>query len=353
MSARPRILPVWLPNQGCSRRCSFCNQTSVRGQALQLPPDGRIVPLVEAAVAGTEQAVELAFFGGTFTGLPVERQEQLLEQASELRRRGIVCSIRISTHPLEVTPGQLERLERNGVETIELGIQSLNADVLRRAGRGYGPQEALASCEAILGEGFSLVVQLMPFLPGASLRDDEHALLGVASYPLHGVRLFPTLVLRNTLLELDWRQGRYIPATVDEAAERCGHLMTLLDPSGIPVTRVGLQNSAALDSEVLAGPYHPALGELARSAMLLEVLEGLVPRLSRRPSTVLLEPSVASLLRGHDRWGERRLPAWVHILSLETDQEVQFRQETPLWSNDWLAVGLSQNPDALMIRRKW
>jgi histone acetyltransferase (RNA polymerase elongator complex component) len=256
-----------------------------------------------APSTGDGTAPELAFFGGTFTALPPEEQRLLLSQAAQLKSSGRISGIRISTHPLHVTTSQLRLLREHGVDTVELGIQSFEDQVLHVIGRGYDGQQALTACQSVRTFGFRLVVQLMQFLPGASQAHDLASGQVVCHLAPDGVRLFPTVVLRGTVLAQWWKEGRYVPATVDEASRRCGQLVHLLEGHGVPVIRVGLQSSEALEAACLAGPLHPALGEMARTASLVQLIEELAKAHEIPGGVLLVSRELASLFTGHGGWG--------------------------------------------------
>ncbi len=262
--------------------------------------------ILEAAAQESQLPLEAAFFGGTFTALPWTVQEALLAPATELSLRGLLAGIRISTHPAFVDLESMARLRSYGVTTVELGIQSFAAPVLALSGRKYDEAGALDACAIVTKAGLELVVQLMPMLPSALADDDIHSARTVATLKPQGVRLFPTVVLANTGLEEWYRTGRYVPPTLDQTALRVSQMLEVIGPAGIPVLRIGLQNSERLDRSVVAGPYHPALGELCWSALLARLairgLQRVVASGVQYP-TLRVAPSLASLVTGHDQAG--------------------------------------------------
>ncbi len=305
----PRILPFFFPNYGCPGRCSYCDQEATVGEAFNMaPPDELVRQVLEAASRTDGRALEIALFGGTFTALPPEVQQRYLEPAAALLDRGMVQGIRVSTHPLYVTPDSLGLLHAYGVKTIELGIQSFADEALRLNGRRYDREQAREACRTVMDGGFDLVVQLMPMLPGALAADDIESARETAHLAPAGVRLFPTVVLEGTALAGWWRERRYVAATVEQAAQRVAEMLEPIDVAGIPVLRIGLQTSERADGAVLAGPYHPALGELCWGALLVRLLErALRPRVGGAPVPLSVEPSLASHLTGHGRAGLRAL----------------------------------------------
>lgn len=305
---RRKVIPFFMPNEGCPGRCIYCDQGITMGDALGLPEPERIIRTVldccgshPSSRAG--RPVEAALFGGTFTALPVERQGALLAPLRQLRQQGVLDGIRISTHPAHVDRDVLARLHRDGVTAVELGIQSFDDRVLDKAGRRYGGRAADEACRMVRTAGLEFVIQLMPFLPLSSAKSDSESARRALALRPDGVRLFPTVVLEGTILASMWRAGEYRAVGIDEAVERVAAMLEILAPK-CEIMRVGLQESTATAAAFLAGPHHPALGELCWSGLLVRVLASLLPVIApgdvgQGPLTVLVDPRVASFLFGH------------------------------------------------------
>jgi histone acetyltransferase (RNA polymerase elongator complex component) len=308
---KSRILPFWFPNLGCPTRCAFCDQSAAQGEAIVTPTPGQITDaILQAAREESNLPLVAAYYGGTFTALPAKLQAELLEPASDLLRQGVLSGIRVSTHPSFTSSDTMDLLCRHGITAVELGIQSFSTSVLAHNLRSYDRGEALKACQVVLVAGLDLVVQLMPFLPGATEADDLEAARLVAELAPSGIRLFPTVVLAGTKLEMWWREGAYEPPTVDATAARVAKMLRTIMAARIPVLRIGLQSSHSLDRSVLAGPYHPALGELCRSALLVDILDSAFEQMSaagKGPPKLTVDHSLASLLTGHDQFGLRRI----------------------------------------------
>jgi hypothetical protein len=219
---------------------------------------------------------ELAFYGGTFTLLPGSWAERFLEAAVPFLARGTLSGVRCSTRPDAVTPNDLRRLAGLGLSTVELGVQSFDREALAASGRGYGTEAALAGCAVVREAGLDLVVQLLPGLPG-----DRPGLFGedlrqaLAQGP-RAVRLYPCLVIEGAPLAALWRRGRYAPWPLARAVEELARAWLSCGAAGVPVIRAGVAPQAGLAEQVLAGPLHPALGQMARSlALWLHLSRGL------------------------------------------------------------------------------
>ena len=283
MGAKRSILPVFIPHVGCPYACVFCNQHAITGKAADEADAALDELLCEAGTApdcredekyGSRLNRELAFYGGSFTALPPGQQLRWLEKAKKALDAGLVSSIRLSTRPDAIDEDILSRLRLFGVETIELGAQSMRDEVLCRSGRGHTAEDVRKASRLIRNAGFSLVLQMMTGLPG----DDDEGALETAreliSLRPDAVRIYPAVIVRGTELERLWRTGVYREHTVEDAVRICSCLLPLFEAAGIPVIRLGLNPTDLLSSgEALAGAYHPALGELVRSRVLRNRME--------------------------------------------------------------------------------
>lgn len=278
MSARECVIPVFVPHLGCRHECVFCNQRRISGSE-KAATAATVKQAIEqsAALPRSGAKRQLAFYGGSFTAIEPERQEELLGAAAEAIGKGEIDAIRLSTRPDAIDETVLARLKRFGVETVELGAQSMDGEVLRLSGRGHTAEDVVRSSEAVKAAGFRLILQMMTGLPGDSVdKDIETAKKLIALRP-DGVRIYPTVIVRDTALYDLWRAGEYREHSVEDAVAVCAQLMPLFEEANIPVIRLGLNPTEELSQgAAVAGAYHPALGELVRSRILLEKARALL-----------------------------------------------------------------------------
>ncbi len=272
MSARARIIPVFVPQLGCPHRCVFCDQRRISGRARPVTAEEvQTITDQAAAFLPPGEKRQLAFYGGSFTAIPEALQEELLGAAQAARERGRIDAIRLSTRPDAIDGTVLARLGRYGVETVELGAQSMDDGVLRLSGRGHTAADVERAAAQIKAAGFRLVLQMMTGLPGDSPEKDRETAERLIALRPDGVRIYPTVIVRGTPLEALWRAGEYREHTVEDAVAVCAQLLPLFERAGIPVLRLGLNPTEELSGgEAVGGAYHPALGELVRSRVLLE-----------------------------------------------------------------------------------
>jgi len=262
MTPRCRIIPLFIPHRGCPHRCVFCDQEAVTGAH---PPTHAVLQeSLDHALASckAEEDVEVAFYGGSFTCLPLEEQEGLLGVVQPYLASGRVGSIRVSTRPDGLDGERLVLLKRFGVRTVELGVQSMDPLVLQRSGRGHGPGESVRAVKRLKETGFSVGVQLMVGLPGERTSTLLAGARKVASLGPDFMRIYPVLVMRNTPLARDFLSGSFRPLSLARAVVLAARMKGVFDSHKIPVIRIGLQPTPDLARNILAGPYHPAFGEL-------------------------------------------------------------------------------------------
>ncbi|MDI9483643.1 MAG: radical SAM protein [Bacillota bacterium] len=265
-------IPVFIPHKGCPNNCVFCNQKKISGYTAP-PAVNEIKSIIDAYLSTKKpsDSYEIAFFGGSFTGLPFNEQERYLKLAESYVNAGLVDGIRLSTRPDYVDENTLLFLKKFPVKVIELGIQSLDNEVLIRSRRGYTSDEAIIACRRVKHMGFSLGVQVMIGLPADTLEKSVETSKKLINEKPDMARIYPTLVIKGTELESEYALGRYQPLTVSEAVSWCERIIPLYENSGIKVLRIGLQgtNQIRKGGEVLAGPVHPAFGELVYSRIWL------------------------------------------------------------------------------------
>lgn len=262
------VYPIFIPHLGCPFECIYCNQHQITKVE---EPDLR--PIYENVKQfcqnHPEEDKEIAFFGGTFTGLPQVKQKELLTLLSPLLDK--TTSIRISTRPDCINSTILGFLKNNGVQTIELGIQSFYNQVLSETKRGYTAETAVSNCYKIQEFGFQLGIQIMPGLPGFSEQSLETTMKQIIAIKPDFIRVYPTIILKSTKLEQLYNDDKYSPLSLEKSIEICANISNLMQQHKTPIIKMGLHSD--IDPEaVIAGPYHQAFGELVRAEIIYKKL---------------------------------------------------------------------------------
>ena len=257
-------IPVFIPHLGCPNQCVFCNQRTISGVQNFDPDD--LTDIIENALStiDADYEVEIAFFGGSFTGIDRELMVSLLKTARHYINIGRVDSIRCSTRPDYIDEEILAILKEYGVKTIELGLQSSNEEVLEKSKRGHSRDDEMRACRLIVEAGFDLIGQMMIGLPGSTIENELETARFIISVGAVGARIYPTVVFRDTELCHMAQSGEYTPLSLDDAVKRSARVFSELIGAGVRVIRVGLcaSENLASDDTYYAGPNHSALGEL-------------------------------------------------------------------------------------------
>jgi len=297
------IIPFFIPHAGCPHQCVFCDQKRITGTHNAADPTAipaTIRSFLEtnnrnrrhaAPLKDPEQRadVQVAFYGGSFTALPPALQRAYLHEVRPFLASGEVRCIRISTRPDGITPAILTLLREHHVTTVELGVQSFDEDVLRRSGRGHSVGHTIAATHLLRAQGFSVGYQLMPGLPGDNLSRFRETVSRSVELGPDVVRIYPALVIRDTPLEQLFRSGQYAPLALDDAVAWCVEAQECFEAAGINVLRIGLQHTEALSrpGTIVAGPVHPAFGQLVASARFLKKMIDALARTSHGTEAVL------------------------------------------------------------------
>jgi histone acetyltransferase (RNA polymerase elongator complex component) len=312
--ARPLIIPLFIPHQGCPHRCTFCNQHTITG-----PPDGSLNRLKLSAIVDRflgyrrrgHGIIQIAFFGGNFLGLPPDRVRHHLAAASAYVRQGAVDNLRFSTRPDTISPATLELIRTYPVRTVELGVQSMDDGVLAAARRGHWAADTIQAVRRLKAAGYEIGLQIMTGLPDDTPAKATATVEAIIDLQPAFVRIYPTLVIAGSPLAADYQAKRYRPAPLSASLDLVARLWLRLTAAGIRVVRMGLQdNPAMIDrAQRLAGPYHPAFGELVRGRIFRAMAHA---ALKRSPGTngrlvVRVNPRRVSVMTGPHRQNLLRL----------------------------------------------
>ena len=272
------IIPIFLPHKGCPNDCVFCNQKKITAKLKPFEKEdviARIEEYLPTIIGRNLETVEIAFFGGSFTGIPMEQQSEYLEIAKSYKDKGLINRIRLSTRPDYINLEILENLKKYGVDTIELGVQSFDKEVLEKSNRGHNSEIVYKSAELIKSFGFELGIQLMIGLPGDNYEKAINSTLEAIKIKPAIARIYPTIVISDTELEKMYLEGKYEPLTLEYAIKATKDMYLLLKNAGINVIRIGLKSSDFIKEgkDAKGGSYHPAFRQLVESEIIKDIIE--------------------------------------------------------------------------------
>lgn len=291
------IIPIFVPHLGCPNECTFCNQRSISGQINNITIE-EVREIVEKFLKSFKDETiekEIAFFGGSFTAIDIELQEELLKVGYEYIEKGKVSSLRVSTRPDCIDKKKLKLLKKYGVKVIELGVQSSNDYILKKCKRGHNFSDVKKASKLIRRFGFTLGHQMMVGLPESTRLDEMKTAKDLAKLKPKIIRIYPVLVIKNTELEKEYISKEYEPIYLNQAVEICKELFYFFTKKNIKVIRMGLQNTDIIsnpkniNSQVIAGPYHEAFGQLVMDSIWYDKILEKVKKFNTKVIQIELE----------------------------------------------------------------
>ncbi|MGL5634845.1 MAG: elongator complex protein 3 [Sarcina sp.] len=287
MGKRHYIIPIFVPHEGCPHDCAFCNQAKITGEntdeisgpkfKLENSVNAKFVKdtieeYLQTIKKDKDTILEVSFFGGTFTAIDIKKQKRLLAVAKEYKNNGIIDYIRLSTRPDYINDEILNHLKSYDVDIIELGVQSLDDEVLIQAARGHNVEDVITASKLIKEFGFVLGHQIMLGLPGDTKEKNIASVEKSISMEPDLCRIYPTLTIKDTPMEIMYNKGIYKPYTLDECIDIAKECYKLYYDAGVNIIRVGLQATDNITdgADVIAGPFHSAFRELVESSILNE-----------------------------------------------------------------------------------
>lgn len=319
-------IPIFISHFGCPNSCVFCNQKKINGRETDVTMEdlkNTIEMYLETLPKNSKK--EVAFFGGTFTGISMKLQEEYLKTAYEYIKKGDIAGIRLSTRPDCINDEIVAQLKKYGVTSVELGVQSLDEKVLLATERYYPVSVVEEACKTIKKYGIELGIQLMIGLPQSTDENDYETAVKALSMKPDMVRIYPTLVIKNTKMEKMFLDGEYLPLSLEGAIKRTRKIYALLESNNINIIRVGLQPSEDLreDGVVLSGPFHPAFRELVETEIYYDFLKKIIAE-ERKLEIIANEKDISKIV-GIKKANRVRLKEYFNIKidnSIEKDNIV-------------------------------
>jgi histone acetyltransferase (RNA polymerase elongator complex component) len=303
-SERQLIIPVFLPHLGCPHRCAFCNQRVITQTEADPPAPAHLQRIVETYLRYSRKRhgrIQIAFFGGNFLGMKPAVIRSMLSVAQRFVTSGAVDGIRFSTRPDTIDASRLEVIEPFSIQTVELGVQSMQNDVLERSDRGHTAEDTNRAVERLNRRSYEIGLQLMLGLPGETQAGCFQSARMVAELQPDFVRLYPTVVFSGSRMAEWYRAGLYSPLSLVDCIQRAKQLVLFFTRQSIRIARMGLQSSGSpgIADQIVAGPYHPAFGHLVHSQLFYDMARQLVSsRSDASDPTLEVHPRSVSRLQG-------------------------------------------------------
>jgi histone acetyltransferase (RNA polymerase elongator complex component) len=351
---RPFIIPIFLPHAGCPHQCVFCNQVSITGTKHEAVNQDKIrIQIQEFLKYKTEsrKPVQIAFFGGNFLGLKPEEIKSWLALADKFVSQGLVDGIRFSTRPDTIDARRLDMLDNSPVSIVELGVQSMDDDVLTLAERGHSAADTVRAVEALRNRQLGIGLQMMVGLPGDSEARSLATARKIAGLDPDCVRVYPTVVVENSRLAHWFEKGEYQPLSLEAAVDLVKKVYLIFQKEGIAVIRMGLQATDDLEdgSTVLAGPHHPAFGHMVYSEIFYDKAVAAIESAGSATGalSIFVNPRSISKMRGLNNSNIGKLKKQFRFYSVEVrpdtflaEEELNIEHRTPNVGRSMLDVHL-------------
>lgn len=320
-------IPVFIPELACPFRCIYCNQYRISGNC-RVPSPAEIHQVIQRHLETLPRQgafVELAFFGGSFTGLPIHQQRAYLSLALPYLEQEKLQGIRLSTRPDYINAEVIRLLKEYRVTAVELGAQSLDDEVLKASGRGHTASVVLDAAQMLLDAGFETGLQMMTGLPADTEEKSIETARKIIASGAQTTRIYPTLVIRDTPLAILFEQGKFAPQSEEQAIDLCARLYDMFQQAGVKVLRMGLHPSEGLfdGTALLAGPFHPALGEKILSRVWRQKIASLLVGKSGSHIKIGVHPKRLNVAIGHKAINKLWLLQQFSTAKFTTDPKLQ------------------------------
>lgn len=302
-------IPIFVPHKGCPHDCVFCNQRTITGENSEMT-----VKMAETIIENHLETIEkynskdsyhaeIAFFGGSFTAIEADRQNEFLFLANRYLKSGRIHGIRCSTRPDCINEEIVLNCKKYGVSTIELGVQSADEDVLKLSNRGHSFCDVEEASKIIKKNGISLGLQMMTGLPGDTFEKSIETAKKISALKPDAVRIYPTLVMDGTHLMQMYKAGIYKPQSLDDAVSLAAEIVTIFEKENINILRISLQTTDGVNANTVIGPYHCAFAELVYSEIQKRKIEEYIKQnnLSCCTLNIKAPKNLHSQIIGHKR----------------------------------------------------
>ncbi|MGV8980269.1 elongator complex protein 3 [Clostridium sp.] len=329
------IIPIFVPHEGCPHECVFCNQNSITGRSEKVDAMyvERTVNEYLKTINNDDAIIEVSFFGGTFTAIKTEKQIELLTVAKRFKDENKIKLIRLSTRPDYIDDSVLSVLKKYSVDIIELGVQSLDTQVLLKSGRGHTAKDVEKASQLIKQYGFTLGLQVMIGLPGDDINKDIETAKGVIALKPDNCRIYPALVIKDTPMEKMYVDKAFKPYSLSEAVNISKIIYSMMVANKINVIRVGLQPTAEISegNDLVAGPFHPAFRELVEGSIYNDLLYDVILNnfksdITSKRVLVKINPKDISKLYANGKSFFNDIKKQIATISIEVFQDISIER---------------------------
>ena len=175
--------------------------------------------------------IELIVLGGTWSYYPAKYQNWFikrcfdacngktaknLKEAQKNNEKGKhrIIGLTLETRPDFINEKEIENMRKFGCTRVELGMQSIYDNVLRKNLRGHGIKQTILATKLLKNAGMKITFHMMPGLPGSNPQKDVkmfEELFTNEDFQPDQLKIYPCVVLKNAPLYKLWRNKKYKP----------------------------------------------------------------------------------------------------------------------------------------------
>lgn len=341
------IIPIFVPHEGCPHNCVFCNQNTITGTENKVNA-GYVKRTIEEylnTIPNKDAVIEVSFFGGTFTAIDINKQKELLEVAKNYKESNKIKYIRLSTRPDYIDDTILTNLKNYSVDIIELGVQSLDNEVLLKSGRGHNEKDVVEASRLIKNYGFVLGHQIMLGLPGDNFEKDIETTQKIINMKPDICRIYPALVIKDTLMEIMFNRGLYKPYNLKDCVNISKVILGMLSSNSIEVIRIGLQPTEEINvnGALVAGPFHPAFRELVEGSIINDMILDSLKDKKFKNVTIYITPKDISKLYSNKKLFFNKMKTQVNCINFKVTQDISVEKDSIKILSDGIWKTLSKN----------
>jgi histone acetyltransferase (RNA polymerase elongator complex component) len=320
-------IPIFIPMAACPFHCIFCDQDKISGKNM-IPDANDVITIINehlSTISAANSDVEVGFFGGTFTGLPVASQKDYFDAVLPFIENGKISGIRLSTRPDFIDQESLSFLKTYPVRTIELGAQSMDDEVLKKSGRGHSSKDTEVGSRMILEADIRLGLQMMIGLPGDSEEKSIFTARRIIELGASETRIYPVIVIKDTPLEDLYRNGKYIPLELEDAVQQTKKVVKVFDDSDVKIIRIGLHPSEGLlnKNDYVAGPFHPSFRELVNSSVWSDRFQSFIGKGGSDSINIRVHPSDINVAIGYNGKNRKLLQQQFRRVKFTADRDIK------------------------------
>jgi elongator complex protein 3 len=200
---------------------------------------------------------DLIIMGGTFTARTPYYQNWFIKRCFDAINKTIspnlkdaqqynetapqrCIGITIETRPDWFRLNHIDQSLTYGATRVELGVQTINDSQLTAINRGHTVTDTILATQTAKNAGFKICYHIMPGLPNSTPQMDLEMVKTIFTnqrFQPDMLKIYPTLIIENTELNNQWKQGTYHPMTTPQSIQLIAKMKTYI-PEWVRIQRI-------------------------------------------------------------------------------------------------------------------